>query len=341
MPKISLADQVDSLKEKISGMFSRAKKPVADKTSTISGGDDKQTLVKRVVPLVLVAALLGAGYTYQSEIMSLAFPTNPNGQPAPLPVAQMTTSDSAEMTAENINEPAIDADSFAIIEPLETTEITNEAPLTLVSLDMESEALTSAKLDAIDRKLLALQALEMMKNSVAEETPAEFTAAATEEQAAPQTIPAHEEMVAMSSDDKTTAAPMSMEEDKAHPEVAQTSIANETTAQSMRANEWTLWQPSNQWAVQLMAVQTEEYLHDFISSNGLENGATYFEFYRDGHHYYALVMGVYNTRIEANKAAQTLAATFNLQPWVRSIQSIQNAINYDFEVAEGVTLSQR
>jgi len=114
---------------------------------------------------------------------------------------------------------------------------------------------------------------------------------------------------------------------------AQPSI-NSATSESMQNNQWTLWQASNQWAVQLMAVKTKAYLTDFIRQNELEDGATYFEFTRDGEHFYALVVGVYNTHTEASEAAQTLAVEYKLAPWVRSMQSIQTVIDYDFNAMQ-------
>jgi len=331
MPKISLADQLDTLKGKMGGMFKRSPKSTAEKAASDTG-EEKQSQLKRMGPLVLVAALLGGGYTFQNEIMSMAFPPAPLNKPAPLPVARVMAPAPAPVAVETVaaaesavNEPALES---AVIEPSE----------------LESrKALSSAEIDAIDRKLLALKELDAMENRAPEEKAAAPVSLAMEtEEEMPQNSPSHEEMMAMVNNDTAEVATAPVAEEQLNdPLVMHNDVSQEARAESMAANQWTMWQASHQWAVQLMAVQTKEYLADFIARNELEEGATYFEFNRDGAHFYALVMGVYDTHREARTAAQELATTLNVEPWVRSMRSIQNVISYDLDAEEPtLTLSQ-
>jgi len=323
MPKISLVDQLDALKGKMGGLFSRAKKPAAEKTES-SENKGLPSQVKRLAPLVVVAALLGGGYTFQNDIMSLIAPAPSANKPAPLPIARTPAPVvPEEMVAEVASEPEATIDVMAD----EVTEI---------SLDDTAEvaievADASAEMDLIDRKLQAMKALEAMKNNAGEEDPADLAMTMDEERA--DAMPANEEMMVMDNNDDATLATTPMAEEAVTPQTM-AAATPAVTAESAQSNQWTLFQSSNQWAVQLMAVQTKEYLDDFLSNNELDDGATYFEFTRNGEHFYAVVAGVYNTHSEADEAAQTLATEFNVVPWVRSMRSIQEVINYDLQAEE-------
>ena len=327
MPKISLVDQLAALKGKMGGVFSRAKKPATEKAES-SENKGSPSQVKRLAPLVVVAALLGGGYTFQNDIMSLVAPAPSANKPAPLPIARTPAPAPApavqeEMIAEMASEPEATIDVMAD----EVTEISLDDTAEVAS----EVADASAEMDLIDRKLQAMKALEAMKNNAGEEDPADLAMTMDEERA--DAMPANEEMMVMDNNDDATLATTPMAEEAVTPQTM-AAATPAVTAESAQSNQWTLFQSSNQWAVQLMAVQTKEYLDDFLSQNQLEDSATYFEFTRNGEHFYAVVAGVYNTHSEADEAAQTLAAEFNVAPWVRSMRSIQEVINYELQAEE-------
>jgi len=310
MPKISLADQLDALKGKMSGLFSRAEKPAVEQTEDDASASSLSQ-VKRLAPLVLAVAVLGGGgYTYQEDIMALIAPVPTGGNAMPLPVARTPAPAVEETIADVTSEPATS---------LETApkEITGVVSASIEESPNNVDA--NGEMDLIAKKLQAMQELQAV------------------EEESPELTPTDDEMLVMENNDGLLDVELASSD-----EVNKAQPLNITSAETMQSNQWTLWQAPNQWAVQVMAVQTKEYLTDFISQNELENGATYFEFTRDGSHYYALVVGVYNTHAEANEAAQTVATEFNVKPWVRSMQSIQTAIEYDFNAPEPtLALSQK
>ncbi|VAW88512.1 hypothetical protein MNBD_GAMMA17-657 [hydrothermal vent metagenome] len=315
MPKMSLADQLDALKGKMSGLFSRSKKTAVEQTE---GGTSESSLsqVKQLAPLVVAVAVLGGGgYTFQNDIMALIAPTPSNDQALALalPVVRAPVPVPVPAAEEIVTE--------VVSEPIRSLEIATEAQEETIELAAAPEKELAHNTDAsdemnlIERKLQAMQELQAMNEINNEESTTALEMAENEAM-----------LVVAGNDESNVAQP----------------FINTATSESMQSNQWTLWQASDQWAVQLMAVKTKKYLTDFISQNELEDGATYFEFTRDGEHYYALVVGVYNTHTEASEAAQTLAAEFKLEPWVRSMQSIQTAIDYDFNAPEAtLALSQK
>lgn len=333
MPKISLSDQLDNIKNKFGSMFSRKKKPAAE-MATDGTAAAKQGQLKRVAPLVVVAALIGVGYTYQNDIMALVMPPTPANQPAPLEVVRAETPAPTPVAA---TPEAAPAEMVA--------EMTEEAVETAAAepAKIVSETTASEELDLIDRKLAALRELEAMEDSVSETS--ELPVAALQEESSNDEMPlaAMEMEMGMESDlshnpppaaETIAAARHDLEAVAEELETMEVSMSGGATAESMAANQWTMWQSSNQWAVQLMAVKTKAYLIEFIEKNGLQEGATWFEFDRNGDHFYALVVGVYNTRIAADKAALALSDEYGIQPWVRSMRSIHNVISYDFSVEE-------
>ena len=325
MPKISLADQLDALKGKMSGLFSRAEKPAAEQAEGDASASSPSQ-VKRLAPLVVAVAVLGGGgYTYQADIMALIEPASTGGNVMPLPVARTPA-------------PAVEETITSVIsEPETSLEVMSEEVVEVAAAPIEeSPANTGAndEMDLIAKKLQAMQELQAMDEGQPEEA-AEFAMVMDEE--SPELTTTDDDMLVMGNNDDVVDVELTASDETNEPQPL-----NTASAETMQSNQWTLWQASNQWAVQVMAVQTKEYLTDFISQNELENGATYFEFSRDGNHYYALVVGVYNTHAEANEAAQTVAAEFNVKPWVRSMKSIQSAIEYDFNTPEpALALSQK
>lgn len=334
MPKISLADQLDGLKTKLGGMFSRAKRPTADQAASRGANSDDggtPSQLKRFAPLILVAGVLGAGYTYQNEIMALVMPTSPTNQPAPLPVARSEAPAPAPVVTTAPEAAAVDMVADAA-EEIEAPEMAASEPM-----EMERESATSAEQDLIERKLAALQELEAMEQNVTEVS--SLPVVTLQEAAVEESMSEEIALMEMETDHEMPQNHAMDEEGlmtemTEMPPVAEVTMPSVAIAESMEANKWTMWQSSNQWAVQLMAVQTKEYLDEFLAENELEDGATWFEFDLNGEHYYALVIGVYNTRMEADEAAMAISETYGMQPWVRSMRSIQNIISYDFDAEE-------
>ncbi len=311
MPKISLTDQLGALKGKMSGLFSRSKKTAVEQTEA-AAPESSPSQVKRLAPLVVAVAVLGGGgYTFQDDIMALIAPAPSNDQALALPIVRTP-----------VPVPAAEAIVTKVIsEPVKSLAVTSEVQEETIELTAAPEELAhntdaSDEIGLIERKLQAMQEFQAMNERSNEEATAALEMAEDKEMLV---VAGNGEMITepARNDASNAAQPL-----------------NTTTSDSMQSNQWTLWQASNQWAVQLMAVQTKEYLTDFINRNELENGATYFEFTRNGEHYYALVVGVYNTHTEASEAAQTLATEYKLEPWVRSMQSIQTVIDYGFNAPE-------
>ena len=84
--------------------------------------------------------------------------------------------------------------------------------------------------------------------------------------------------------------------------------------------------PPGFFAVQLVAVQTKAALEQYAERERLRNmSAARVE--RDGELFYVLLLGVYETRARAERAAANLPAEFQqFSPWVRSVASLQEAI---------------
>ena len=84
--------------------------------------------------------------------------------------------------------------------------------------------------------------------------------------------------------------------------------------------------PPGFFAVQLVAVQTKAALEEYAQRQRLRNmSAARVE--RDGEMFYVLLLGIYETRERADRAAASLPPEFEqFTPWVRSVASLQEAI---------------
>jgi len=337
MPKISLADQLDGLKGKIGGLFSRTKKTTAEQPKTegiIPPTSSSPSQIKRLAPLAVAVVILGGGgYTFQKDIMALLAPVPSANQAMPLPIASIpmppptpAPAPAEEMITEVISEPT----ALHAAAPEEMTEV-----ITVPEEGIHNITDASDEMTLIDRKLLAMQELQAMKEESHEVAVSEATSdtaidpGMTTDEAPLEITSTDEAMLIMANNDDVVTVELPVNND-----ANQMQSLSSNSTESLQSNQWTLWQASNQWAVQVMAVKTKEYLNDFLNRNELEDGATYFEFTRDGEHYYAVVVGVYNTHADANEAAQTIAAELNVEPWVRSMQSIQKAIDYGSNAAD-------
>ncbi len=84
--------------------------------------------------------------------------------------------------------------------------------------------------------------------------------------------------------------------------------------------------PGSFYALQVLAMPSRSSLEAFTRRHGISN-ASGARVERNGELYYVLVLGVYETRAIARKAAAHLPPPFtNTQPWIRSLASLQAAI---------------
>ena len=91
--------------------------------------------------------------------------------------------------------------------------------------------------------------------------------------------------------------------------------------------------PAEFFVVQLVAVQTREALEKYAARQGLKN-MTAARVERDGKLFYVLLLGIYEDRDRADRAAANLPPEFqDFTPWVRSLGSLQEAIGRGDELA--------
>jgi septal ring-binding cell division protein DamX len=93
--------------------------------------------------------------------------------------------------------------------------------------------------------------------------------------------------------------------------------------------------PPEHYAVQLIAMTNEAALVDFASTHLLDSYLTA-RVERSGELYYVLLLGVYGTHNLAEQARQALPESLNaVEPWIRPVRSIQNAILRGNVIATG------
>ena len=81
--------------------------------------------------------------------------------------------------------------------------------------------------------------------------------------------------------------------------------------------------PGDLWVVQLAAVSNIGGLQDFVTSHQLP-GLTGAAFAKDGEQLYALLLGVYETRARAERAAATRPKPLTqFTPWIRPLSALQ------------------
>lgn len=88
-----------------------------------------------------------------------------------------------------------------------------------------------------------------------------------------------------------------------------------------------LTQPEDHFAVQLIALQSEEDVLTYARSNGISE-PMYTEIENDGTRWYVLLLGVYPDQQTAASARDEWARTKSLkaQPWIRRLGPLQDAI---------------
>ncbi len=91
--------------------------------------------------------------------------------------------------------------------------------------------------------------------------------------------------------------------------------------------------PPEFYVVQLVAVQTREALEEYAAREQLKN-MTAARVERGGKLFYVLLLGIYEDRVRADRAATSLPPEFeDFEPWVRSLGSLQEAIARGDELA--------
>jgi septal ring-binding cell division protein DamX len=104
------------------------------------------------------------------------------------------------------------------------------------------------------------------------------------------------------------------------------STAGPVTPQPSAGAHWLMRQDPQHFTLQLLAAQDEQAVRDYLADHGLADHAMYFAFRRQENPWFAAVYGVYASRGQAEKAAQSLAERIDESPWVRPLSDIHEAI---------------
>lgn len=80
------------------------------------------------------------------------------------------------------------------------------------------------------------------------------------------------------------------------------------------------------WAIQLIALQTEEEVKSFVADHSLDQPSS-IRIRSQGSDWFVLILGVYDDREEANQAAQSWADRYqpSSKPWVRPLGPLKRA----------------
>lgn len=85
--------------------------------------------------------------------------------------------------------------------------------------------------------------------------------------------------------------------------------------------------PGNYYTIQLLALSDQQALEDFVASTPLDSFSAA-EVEKDGSLFYVLLLGVYTDKVIADRVARNLPTILNdLNPWVRRLESLQDAMN--------------
>lgn len=110
----------------------------------------------------------------------------------------------------------------------------------------------------------------------------------------------------------------------------QSNVKNAATkpAGGIHREDWLLEQNPQHYTLQLMAIREEATIVRFIKVNDLQDQAAYFNTYKNGKEWIAVVYGSYSTRSDADLAAKQLQKRIaRLKPWIRSLKSVQESVN--------------
>lgn len=94
------------------------------------------------------------------------------------------------------------------------------------------------------------------------------------------------------------------------------------------SESWLVQRASTGWTIQLLAFTELEKVKEFVDAHRLHQHAAYFAESAADQTLYKLVYGAYDTKSEAAAAREELKpALQEYGPWLRSLQSVQTAIN--------------
>jgi DamX protein len=90
--------------------------------------------------------------------------------------------------------------------------------------------------------------------------------------------------------------------------------------------QWLRQQPAKYFTLQLFATKSREKRDAFVNQQEHPDRFATFETTRNGEPWFAVTYGVYATQADAKAAAAGLPANVGVEPWIRSIGSVQAAI---------------
>jgi septal ring-binding cell division protein DamX len=91
--------------------------------------------------------------------------------------------------------------------------------------------------------------------------------------------------------------------------------------------------PNTYWAAQLIALPSRDLLEEYANEHGLNGASAARVAIRDSL-FYALLLGIYETKELAEEAIADLPPPFDVdKPWLRSLESLQQAIIEGDEIA--------
>lgn len=90
--------------------------------------------------------------------------------------------------------------------------------------------------------------------------------------------------------------------------------------------KWLVEEPAFNYTLQLASMSERNSVEKMIEQKNLK-GARIIPLKRNGEPYYVLLTGSYESRSEADKAAQSYKANFGISPWVRKIKDLSNKLN--------------
>ncbi len=90
--------------------------------------------------------------------------------------------------------------------------------------------------------------------------------------------------------------------------------------------KWLVEEPAFNYTLQLASMSERNSVEKMIEQKNLQ-GARIIPLKRNGEPYYVLLSGSYESRSEADKAAQSYKSNFGISPWVRKIKDLSNKLN--------------
>lgn len=90
--------------------------------------------------------------------------------------------------------------------------------------------------------------------------------------------------------------------------------------------KWLIEEPAFNYTLQLASMSERGSVEKMIEQKNLQ-GAKIIPLERKGEPYYVLLTGSYDSRSEADKAAQSYKMNFGISPWVRKIKDLSSKLN--------------